>query len=285
MAVAAAEVRARTGAARSWRGKLALTLAPRHGRTILVRRRHRGPFLVQSPFHPEGPVCHLVLLHPPGGVVCGDALALDARVETGGHALLTTPAATKLYRSAGPQSRIDQTLRVADGAVLEWLPQETIAFAGTSSRLDTRVLLCGSARFVGWEVTCLGRPACGERFASGALNQSFELWRDGEPLLLDRAAWVGGAPALDAPWGLDGVCVTGTMLVASVEEDAAAIARAAAGSVEGVRAAVSVVDGVLVGRCLGRSAEHARRAFVRVWEALRPGLLGRAACLPRIWAT
>ena len=143
----------------------------------------------------------------------------------------------------------------------------------------------GAARFVGWEITCLGRPACGERFARGALTQSFELWRDDEPLLLDRAAWVGGAPALDAPWGLDGICVTGTALASPVEESASSIARESVVGAEGARVAVSVVDGVLVARCLARSAQHAHRAFVRLWGALRPGLLGRAACAPRIWAT
>ena len=69
--------------------------------TRLVRRRHHGPLRVQRPFYPEGKTgcCHVYLLHPPGGLVSGDELRIEASVAEGGHALLTTPAAAKLYKA------------------------------------------------------------------------------------------------------------------------------------------------------------------------------------------
>ena len=81
----------------TWPAELELTFA-RHGdRTVIERRRHRGPLLVQRPFHPESDgTCHAYVLHPPGGVVGGDTLSISVDVRSGASALLTTPAAAKL---------------------------------------------------------------------------------------------------------------------------------------------------------------------------------------------
>src|SRR5262245_38788911 len=105
-----------------WQAALELGFAAEHGATRLARRAHRGPLVVQRPFLPEGPgVCHVYVLHPPGGLVGGDELALDVDVASGAHALVTTPAAGKVYRTNGATARQIQRLRVAGGARLEWL--------------------------------------------------------------------------------------------------------------------------------------------------------------------
>jgi len=94
--------------------------------TRLVRRRHSGPLWVQRPFYPEGKTgcCHVYLLHPPGGLVSGDELRMAASVAEGGHALLTTPAAAKLYKadSHGVAWGQRTRLQVAKDAILEYLP-------------------------------------------------------------------------------------------------------------------------------------------------------------------
>ncbi len=104
--------------ASGWRARLELGFAPRPGRTALVHRRQRGPLAVQRPFYPEDDVCHLYLLHPPGGVVGGDSLHIQADAGAGAHALVTTPGATKFYLSAGASAQQVQILRVAVGASL-----------------------------------------------------------------------------------------------------------------------------------------------------------------------
>src|SRR6187402_782414 len=114
----------------SWHARLELGFSRSGSRTVLARRRHFGPLIVQRPFYPEGGICHVYLVHPPGGIVGGDQLALQVEVERDAHALLTTPAATRFYR-AGPHPRaaLNQQFVVQDAA-LEWLPQETIVFDG-----------------------------------------------------------------------------------------------------------------------------------------------------------
>jgi urease accessory protein len=270
-----------------WAAALELGFERRAGRTVLAHRRHQGPLLVQRPFHPEGSgVCHVVLLHPPGGVVGGDRLRLEAAVGAGAHALLTTPAATKLYRSAGPAAELSVTLRVEEGGTLEWLPQETIAFAGARARQVTRVELAPGARFLGWEVLCLGRPAAGEAFDSGEVCQSFDVGRDGRPLLVERGRFAGGSELLGARWGLGGWPVLATLLAVRPGDGLDAVWREAVVEPPAAGlAAITVVNGVLVGRCLAPHAQVARRWLLAAWQALRPALAGAPACPPRIWST
>ncbi|MBM4202088.1 MAG: urease accessory protein UreD, partial [Gammaproteobacteria bacterium] len=141
-----------------WNAELELRFAPGHGKTVIAHRRHVGPLLVQRPFYPEGPVCHVYLLHPPGGVVAGDTLGIDVDAANGSAGLVTTPAAGKFYRSASGLARQSVSLRVADGASLEWLPQETIVYQGARVRSRITIELEAGARFVGWDVVALGRP-------------------------------------------------------------------------------------------------------------------------------
>lgn len=272
-----------------WEARLRLAFAHDGERTVLSERVHLGPLRVQRPFYPEpGGVCHVYVLHPPGGIVGGDQLTLDVDVARGAHALLTTPAATKLYRSGGATAVQRQVLRVAGGAQLEWLPQETIVWSGVRAELHTRVELSAQASFIGWEMLCLGRPASDERFTSGQLVQRIELLREGKPLLLERGAYRGGDAVLDAAWGLRGQPVLGTFACVSSalrEEHVLAAREACAPHATGALASLSLLDQLLVARYLGPSTEQARACFMSLWETLRPVALGCAANAPRIWAT
>ncbi|MHB8474433.1 MAG: urease accessory protein UreD [Gammaproteobacteria bacterium] len=270
-----------------WQATLQLAFAPQGARSVLARRQHSGPLQVQRPFYPEGAaVCHVYLLHPPGGVVGGDSLQIDVAVAGGAHALITTPAANKLYRSSGAEAHIEQRLKVDAGATLEWLPQETITFNAARAQLSTRVELTGDAGFIGWELLCLGRPASGERYSQGSLRSAFEIHRAGTPVWIERARYAGDDGALTASWGLRGHVVTGTLVcIANAPVDLAIIRAALMAHVGDGLASATQLDGALVCRYLGDDIEAARRGFVAVWQTLRPLLLGRLASLPRIWAT
>src|SRR6185436_15824208 len=173
-----------------WHAALELGFAAASGATRLARRKHRGPLVVQRPFLPEGPgVAHVYVLHPPGGLVGGDELTLDVEVDAGAHALVTTPAASKIYRTNGAAVRQVQRLRVAGGATLEWLPQEAIIYDGARATLETRVELGPGARFIGFDAVCFGLPARRAPFESGHCRQMFEIFRDGRPLLIERGRY------------------------------------------------------------------------------------------------
>jgi len=281
--------------ASGWKAALDLSFVRDGERTALSERRHSGPLRVQRPFYPEpSGVCHVYLLHPPGGVVAGDELRIEARVASGAHALLTTPAANKLYRSPEPQLQATQVQRLclSAGARLEWLPQETIAFRGARAQLSTRVELSGDARFVGWEIMCLGRPAADERFDRGVLRPQLEVYRDGRLAYVERGLYEAGSPLMDAAWGLARQGVFGTLCCVApnaarqLERVRARLARFDTAAHSGMpRLAASAWDDCLLVRYLGQSAEEARIGLAAAWAELRPEIMGVEAVVPRIWRT
>jgi urease accessory protein len=238
--------------------------------------------VVQRPFYPEGDPCHVYLVHPPGGVVGGDQLHIAATVGEQAHALITTPASGKFYRSHGPCARLEQQLQVDEGGVLEWLPQDTILFAGCEVDMLTRIELAPQATFIGWEILCLGRPSSGEQFEHGRCRQRFELWRGDQPLAIERSQFDGGSPMLTASWGLQGHSVSATLLATPANKTMLTAVRDA---IADEYFSATLLDDVLVCRYLGSQGIQARAIFQQAWTVLRPLMLQRPACAPRIWLT
>ncbi len=272
-----------------WAASLELGFDRRGARTVLSRRRHEGPLRVQKAFYPEGDaVCHVIVLHPPGGVVNGDRLSLHGRLEGRTHALLTTPGAGKWYRSAGAWAYQHVRFHVGEGARLEWLPQENIIYDGACAQMGMEVELAADACYIGWEVLCLGRRAAGERFRTGNLRLQSRLLRAGSPLWIERGWLTGASPVLQSATGLAGFQVSGTLAAAVPCLDPALLPLCRTIEAPGRAARTGITtlpEGVLVARYLGDSAEAARAWFTALWRLLRPALLGRQAQPPRIWST
>jgi urease accessory protein len=270
-----------------WEARLELGFERVDGANTLVRRRHRGPLRVQRPFQPdpEGP-CQVIVLHPPGGVVGGDRLSIDVRLGERAEALLTTPGATKFYRSLGATALQQTSLRVAPGALLEWLPLETLLFDGARAQLETSVQLAPGASFLGWEITGLGLPASGRPFETGSCHTRWQIWREAKPLWIDRAHLCGGDERLQAEWGLAGHSVTASLIFAGAGELGRDEVRAclAEHAFEG-RTATTTLGEVLICRVLADSTRPVLELFSNVRDRLRRTVLDAPASTPRIWAT
>ena len=266
-----------------WLARLRLGFRAGPGRTVLAQRERHGPLAVQRPFYPEGEVCHVYLLHPPGGVVGGDHLQIDCDLAAHSFVLVTAPGATKFYRSAGALACQQQHLRVADGASLEWLPQESIFFPGARVRMCTRVDLLGDAHLTLWEILCLGRPANGEAFTEGAVDSRLEIWREGQPLLLERFRM--DAQTRKRVSMLAGQPVFATAVFSHASEAHLQMVRDMIGPDDQAVSGATLTEGHLLVRYLGDSTEQAKKLFAKIWSALREPLLGRPAVVPRIWNT
>lgn len=272
-----------------WEAEIKLGFARVGDATRLVERAHRGPLRVQKALYPEGEaVCQAILLHPPSGIAGGDRLQIAVDVGLRAHAQLTTPGAGKWYRSASEEAAQTLEFSVGDDAVLEWLPQETIVFDGARSHMQTRVSLAGGARYIGWEILCLGRSASGERFAQGHIDLLTRIERDGRPLWLERGRIDGDDPMLTGMTGWAGATVGGTLLATlpiGIEQTPLLESVRIIAPTDGAEHAVTALPGLLLARYLGHNSEAARLWFAALWQALRPPLIGLTAVTPRIWNT
>lgn len=265
----------------AWEAELKLGFTQRGDKTILARREHRGPLTVQRPFYPEGGICHVYLLHPPGGVVAGDRLTIEATIENDAQSLITTPAAGKFYRSGGGEARQTVNLKVAENASLEWLPQETIVYEGARLNSSMNIELAEHAHFIGWEILALGRPAAGEGFANGAATLNWRINRAGRLVYLERLRL--DAEAFQARWGLFGHSACGAMFVYPATPVQLTAVQALIG--EEPNRGVTLIEGLLICRSLDRRADLLKGFFEAVWGLVRGDVVGKEVCAPRIWAT
>jgi urease accessory protein len=270
--------------ATGWHGKLQLIYDRNSRGTKVSHCQTQAPLKVQRSFYPEGPdICHSTLLHTAGGIVGGDRLSLDLCLQAGSHVVLTTAAANKIYRSNGLEAQQDIQIRVEPGAILEWLPQETIVFNQALYRQTLKVDLQPGAYWLGWDLTRFGRSARGEKFIEGDWRSHTQVWQQGRPLWIDQQ-WLPGHPEiLTSPHGLAGCSVVGSLVWVgqAVTSDWVAQVRDLQQG-ENVLGVTRLQQGLLC-RYRGHSSLEARQWFTQVWNLIRLAMGNRPACLPRVW--
>ena len=283
----------RFDANRRWEASLTLGFAAYPERDTSITRmnvaRHYGPLRVQRAFYPEGRdgCCHIYLLHPPGGLASGDSLNIDVTVDKNAHTLLTTPAANKLDRadSNGVAWTQHTHLKVAEDAVLEWLPQETLAFDGSRGQQTVIIDLAETAKCLGWEIIGLGRPASDLPYVSGIIEQRFQLTQNGRPLWLERQVIDPTHPRFAGKWGQGGATVHATLWAVGLSDPEATISELRDKIAPNHNWAVTYRRGVLLLRYLGMERNEAWDLLQQAREILRPRLIGVKSVTPRIWLT
>jgi len=274
-----------------WAGHLSLRYRLDGDRSV-VHDRHSGPLRILKSLYPETPrICHNVLVHPPGGVVGGDSLVVEATLAEGTHALLTTPAATRFYRSLGEAALQRIEVQVADDARLEWLPLETICHRDVQAENRMRFDLAPRAQMIGWDVLALGLPASGEVFDRGRFLQQIEL----PGVWLERGVIDGtDAALLDSPLGLAGRRVIATLWFAggsalppTLRESLLDGARdvATADPLAAWAGASSPDARFVVLRVLAPRVEPAMALLAAVWRRWREQAWGLSGDAPRVWRT
>ena len=273
-----------------WHGRLNLVYANRSGTTQIIHNEMQAPLKVQRPFYPEGKeVCHSVILHTAGGVVGGDRLSSNFHLQPNAKALITSAAASKIYRSSRLESQQNIDIKLEPGANLEWLPQETIVFDGAIYQQNLRVELAPKASILLWEITRFGRTARGEKFLSGKWRSHTEIWQQNSPLWIDRQLLIGGDKMLESPHGLAGKPVVATLtlvgepITTELLEKVRALPSEATINPGNSTIGVTRIPNGLVCRYCGISTAAARDWFVGIWDLLRLSFSERPCCLPRVW--
>jgi urease accessory protein len=270
--------------ARSPDGVARLEFRRRGALTELARLFQQGSLRVLRPHVPAGEPACVVLLNTSGGIVGGDALEIAARLAPGAAATITTQAAEKAYRSAGALATVDVRLALAEGAWLEWLPQEAILFDRARLRRRMAVDLAASARLFMADMLVFGRRARGERLQDGLFHDRWQV-RVGGRLAWADALRLADAPGalLQAPFGFAGAGAAATALY--VAPDAAARLELARALIEhpDVRSGATCMAPVLIVRWLGEDPAAVRHALHRFCARFRHAVGGLPERLPAMW--
>ena len=274
-----------------WHASLQVNYRLEAGRTV-ARHVHEGPLRILQSLYPEGgAICHNVLVHPPGGLVGGDRLDIDVTAAPGSHALLTTPGATRFYKSLGDAALQHTHIRLANDTRLEWLPLEAICYSGCLAENRLQFELAPGAELIGWDVTALGLPTASQAFERGSFCQHIEM----PGVWLERGRIdASDQRLLDSPLGFAGHrCLasiffcTGSRLERKRRDLALDCARQVLDqhSSRNPAGATSPNDHVVVVRVLAPLVEPAMHLLRQVWATWRQELWQVEHASPRIWAT
>ncbi|UJF17823.1 urease accessory protein UreD [Vibrio sp. SS-MA-C1-2] len=285
---------------KGWKADLQLSFTDRGDKTVLKHRSQSGPLAIQRPLYPDGKKCHIYLLHPPGGVVGGDSLNINITIDENAEVLVTTPGATKFYRSQQRYAKQKQTIYVKKGAQLEWFPQENIFFPDAHSYLETDIILEKDALFWGWEMHCFGRPAQNECFNAGQIYGRTKIVIEKETVLTESLSFTGGDNSMIKN-GLLNKPMSASLYFTSKDQGDLELVQDLLNQVKilfmkqknlslkemnrTMILGVTQIDKLIVIRALAEWSEDILMAFTHIWQHVKQAHTEERPEIPRIWLT
>lgn len=273
----------------SWLAKLSLSYERTSIGTVLKKSLHEGPLRVQKALFPEGnDICHSIIIHPPAGIAGGDTLEIDVFIGTECHAVLSTPSASKWYKSFKNPATQSIQFELGANAKLDWLPQENLFFKGADAKVLTKLNLQSSSSFIGWDAAMLGRHASGEEWSKGHVHMRNQIYRDGKLLWIENGQidakdmhykslpQIGSWPVFATLWAVGPAC-------------SRTLAESLSNMMpwtDALRSGVTYLpQGVLLARAVSNDIELTRNWMINTWSILRPLVHGVPAKSLRLWAS
>ncbi|MEO0366686.1 MAG: urease accessory protein UreD [Pseudomonadota bacterium] len=255
-------------------GEATLGLKLRGGQTVVDTLYQRGCSKIRLPRVDPGEPLQAVLLNTAGGMTDGDHVAQSVRWAPDTHAVVTTQAAERIYRSRSGDAFIHNNLDVATRARAVWLPQETILFDGARLQRSWRADLAADSALLAAETWTLGRTAMGESVRSGGLIDAWEIYREGQLLWADRFRYDSDLDGdlqkwIAQPAVLDGNITMMTMVVVCPDVDAVSSTVRDALELDCVTAGASKIGPLMLLRAVAANPVRLRGALIRVLDHLQ----------------
>jgi urease accessory protein len=260
-------------------GFLRLRFAQTGANTILAQSRFSLPLQALTPLTLADGASYLMLLNPTGGVLGGDHLVTEIVQEAGTHVCLTTPSATRIYRTAEKPAILETVIHLDEGATLEYFPDHVIPHVGSALHQSLRIEMARGSRAIILDSMASGRVAHGERWSFTRMDSRTEVFASGRPAYINRTRI---APATKRPdrlgWmeefdymscmGLFADGFTGWKEVsAALNEELKSLPNVRGG------ATLLSIDGCVV-RFLARSASDMTLTNKKLWDAARAQIAG-----------
>lgn len=272
----------------SWKGFLSFSFEFITNRTVVKDKQHFGPLVVQRPYYQELDCPMVLVIHPPGGIAGGDELLIEIACKPESKGMVSTPAATKFYRSDNKLAKQCQRISMVGKCELEWLPQETLFFDQSCAENSLSFNLESTeSKLIAWDIIGLGRPARNEGFQGGRLTQTLTVNVAGKLRLKDRTVVNSESMGTRNLPGLNNNTLFATMIVYGSLDDLQKVlaelrtqdwfSQAGLG--------VTLVHGLLVVRLVSCELETIKQVLFDVWTLARPIVLKKNVVKPRIWNT
>jgi urease accessory protein len=167
-------------------GNLRLRFARRGDKTVLGQSRFTLPLQALTPLEMDDGTSYLMLLNPTGGVLGGDHLVTEIIQEAGTHVCLTTPSATRIYRTSLQPAVLETTITLGESATLEFLPDHVIPHGGSALRQSLRIDMARGSRAIVLDSLASGRVAHGEHWSFTEMDSRMEIYICGKPAFINR---------------------------------------------------------------------------------------------------
>lgn len=199
-------------------GRLEMTLEQRGDRTEVAELRQRAPLRMLRPFYPEGGTAHLYLLNTTAGILEGDQIEISIRLEKGTHAVVTSPAATRVHTMRSGEASQRTALSAGPGAVLEYLAEPLLPYAGAAFHQQTEIVLQGGATLFYTDLLGPGRLGRGESFAYRLYENQLRIVDEEGVLVQERFRLAPSEHPLEEIGVMEGFSHLGTLYLVCSEE-------------------------------------------------------------------
>jgi urease accessory protein len=265
-----------TFAANRAQGMVKFDVKLQDGATRRGALHESGSLRVRFP-SPEDDGLSAMFVNTAGGIAGGDRFDIDIATGEGTRLTLTTAAAEKVYRAAGPAAQLNIALKAESRSHLAWLPQETILFDRSRILRRIDIELAEDASLLLCEIVVFGRSAMGETMRHGEFVDRWRLRRGGRLVFAETIRLDGDiGEKLARPAVANGGVAIGTALIVPGDEALLERIREASESFGG-EVGISAWNGFAMARFCAQDAARLRADMMTV--------LGRASgsALPRLW--
>lgn len=248
-------------------------------RTVVASMAERGGYRLTRP-STFAPHLEALQVNTGGGIAGGDRIEMRYELGAGSDLAHTTSSAERVYRTPGASAKLEIRLVLAAGARLDWLPQQTILYAGAHLERSIEVDMAEDSRLLMVEAITFGRPSSIEGPVPVSLNDQWRIRRGGR-LVFAEAARLSGelAETLARPAVAGGGRAAALVLLVAANASEMVDPLRRVLESELCETGVSAWDGLLAARVLARRPGD----LIAIMARAIPVLSGRP--VPRVWAT
>lgn len=249
------------------------------GKTYLARQFYDLPLQVLPPYYQDDDgTAFVYLLNPTGGVLQGDRLLTEIKVEKDARALITTPSANKLYKMEDDHAEILNEIHVEEGGVLEFIPEYNIPYAKSSTYQESIFHIHDDSILFTWDMVIPGRVDLGEYFDYDLYSSKIKIYVNGKLKAYEFAKLTPIDGTINGVGMMEGHGIYSTIIIYGKElpEDLLTEIQRKMEATKGIKGGISLIeDSMVCIKILGQQVTETWETMMSIWATMRKALLNK----------